>query len=141
MEIKKILMASLNLSSRMKHSINCWENRLAIWRRKINVLPYFSHASKFHMDPRIIYKNGSIKANLKERLWSFLHNCMQKNFKTWIKTKVKNPKNTQVNLPGESQKPGGKCVPGQVWPQMPFLPQSSVKSVRCSIWPLKQKCK
>ena len=30
MEIKKNLMASLNLSARMKHSVNCWENRLAI---------------------------------------------------------------------------------------------------------------
>lgn len=54
---------------------------------------------------------------------------MQTNFKTWIKTKVKNSKNPKGNLPGESQKPGGKCVPGQVWPQMPFLPQSLVRSL------------
>ena len=70
-----------------------------------------------------------------------MYNCMQTNFKTWIKTKVKNSKNPKENLPGESQKPGGKCVPGQVWPQMPFLPQSLVKSVCCSSLPLKQKYK
>ena len=61
-----------------------------IIKKSIYYLITLLHMSKFHMDPRIIYKNGSIKAKLKERLQSFLYNCMQTNFKTWIKTKVKN---------------------------------------------------